>query len=109
MLRELEATLWRWNLILAPRPTDRGGIFPDLQAGIVAAVAARIVDLNEQLKMEKLTAEIKTEYADVFGPVPHVDALPEHEFCRVRLRTPTLSLTLDHIPRPINIGNPGQS
>lgn len=62
-------------------PTDRGGVFPDLQAGIIAAVAAQIVDLNEQLEMDNLTTEIKTEYADVFGPVPHVDALPDHEYC----------------------------
>jgi hypothetical protein len=50
--------------------------------------------------MDKLTAEIKAEYADVFGPVPHVDVLPKHDFCCVKLKDGNVKLDSRSYPSP---------
>ncbi|RXW11963.1 hypothetical protein EST38_g13893 [Candolleomyces aberdarensis] len=100
MLRELEATLWRRNLSAASVLGEGGRVFPDRKPEIVAAMTAKILSLNEEKEMNDLTDRIRADYADVFGPVPRVVDLPEHEFCRVRLKDSTVQLDSRSYPSP---------
>ncbi|RXW12425.1 hypothetical protein EST38_g13429 [Candolleomyces aberdarensis] len=100
MLRELEATLWRRNLTMCSTSDGNGRVFPDRKPEIVAAIATKITDLNEELEMAELTRRILSDYADVFGPVPRVADLPEHDYCRVTLKDPSVKLDSRAYPSP---------
>ncbi|RXW14484.1 hypothetical protein EST38_g11370 [Candolleomyces aberdarensis] len=91
MLLELQAVVWRRNLT---SPSE------EVRFGAVAAISSRIVLLNEELEMAALHKRIMEDYADVFGPVPHVDCLPEHEPCRVRLKSEEVTLDSRSYPSP---------
>ncbi|KAJ2921693.1 hypothetical protein H1R20_g15404, partial [Candolleomyces eurysporus] len=95
MLLELCAVVWHQNLT---SPCD------EERRGAVAAITARIVTLNEKKEMAELHKRIMSEYADVFGPVPHVDVLPEHEFCRVKLKDEEVALDSRSYPSPPVMG-----
>ncbi|KAJ2913860.1 hypothetical protein MD484_g6573, partial [Candolleomyces efflorescens] len=99
MLRELEAVLWRRS-ITRTSVLENGEEFLDRKPEIIAAITSKIVSLNEEKEMETLSARIRSDYADVFGPVPRVADLPEHEFCRVHLKDPSLQLDSRAYPSP---------
>ncbi|KAJ3765571.1 hypothetical protein FB446DRAFT_623515, partial [Lentinula raphanica] len=50
---------------------------------VVAAVKARIEQLEFKAKQERLSNAIKEEFADVFGDIPHLDELPTDITCKV--------------------------
>ncbi|KAJ2921366.1 hypothetical protein H1R20_g15726, partial [Candolleomyces eurysporus] len=94
------ASLKKNNEIVYNITGEDGRAFPDRKPEIVAAIASKIVDLNEEIEMAALTQRILSDYADVFGPVPHVADLPEHEFCRVHLKDPSVQLDSRAYPSP---------
>ncbi|KAJ2936390.1 hypothetical protein H1R20_g699, partial [Candolleomyces eurysporus] len=91
MLLELQAVVWHRDLA---SPTSES------RTGVVAALSARISALNEEQEMAALHKQIMMEYADVFGPVPSVENLPDHEHCRVKLKDPSLTLDARSYPSP---------
>ncbi|RXW15026.1 hypothetical protein EST38_g10827 [Candolleomyces aberdarensis] len=50
--------------------------------------------------MAQLHRQIMMEYTDVFGPVPSVDKLPDHDYCCVKLKDPALTLDSYLYPSP---------
>ncbi|KAJ3774039.1 hypothetical protein FB446DRAFT_640515, partial [Lentinula raphanica] len=50
---------------------------------VVAAVKARIEQLEFMSAREKLSEAIKRDYSDVFGDIPHLDDLPTNITCKV--------------------------
>ncbi|KAJ3773029.1 hypothetical protein FB446DRAFT_606534, partial [Lentinula raphanica] len=50
---------------------------------VVAAVKARIEQLELIAARGKLSQELKEEFADVFGDIPHIDDLPTDITCKV--------------------------
>ncbi|KAJ3845445.1 hypothetical protein F5878DRAFT_520064, partial [Lentinula raphanica] len=50
---------------------------------VVAAVKARLEQLEELAKYEQFSDDIKAEYSDVFGDIPHLDELPTDVTCRI--------------------------
>ncbi|KAJ3745245.1 hypothetical protein EV360DRAFT_57463, partial [Lentinula raphanica] len=48
-----------------------------------AAVRSRIEVLEHVDKLDRLSASIKEEFADVFGDIPHFDELPKDITCKI--------------------------
>ncbi|KAJ3976295.1 hypothetical protein EV361DRAFT_790567, partial [Lentinula raphanica] len=66
--------------------SDNPGRFtsePVAPFNVVAAVKARVEQLEELARFEKLSDDIKAEYSDVFGDIPHLDELPTDVTCKI--------------------------
>jgi hypothetical protein len=53
---------------------------------IAAVVRLRVEVLAAQEKLTRLGDQIKSEFKDVFQPIPHVDNLPTDVYCGIRLK-----------------------
>ncbi|KAJ3827560.1 hypothetical protein F5880DRAFT_1438807, partial [Lentinula raphanica] len=62
---------------------DRFRSEPVAPFNVVAAVRARIEQLELIAARDKLSQELKDEFADVFGDIPHIDDLPTDITCKV--------------------------
>ncbi len=58
---------------------------PIRSVNIIAAVRTRIESLAAQEELEKLGADVKELYNDVFSPLPHVDEMPDKITCNIQL------------------------
>ncbi|KAE9384880.1 hypothetical protein BT96DRAFT_1007629 [Gymnopus androsaceus JB14] len=78
--------------IPAPLPMSpkerRRRLFLDQQdlLDVVVAVHARIKDLENHERLDKLSDKFKTDYADVFTPIAHTLSLPEDITCKITLK-----------------------
>ncbi|KIY53329.1 hypothetical protein FISHEDRAFT_15032, partial [Fistulina hepatica ATCC 64428] len=52
----------------------------------VCALRTRVEQLASEERLLQLAVSIKSEYKDVFAPLPHVDQLPSLVQCNIRLR-----------------------
>jgi hypothetical protein len=59
---------------------------PVKQLDLMCAAKDRIANLAAQVELTKLGETVKTSYADVFAPIPHIDELPTDVFCRIQLK-----------------------
>jgi hypothetical protein len=67
----------------------------------IAAITERIHSLASQAKLNKLEANIKHDYRDVFRPIPHISELPTSETARIQLKNAyqTISKRQYDVPR----------
>ncbi|KAJ3875404.1 hypothetical protein F5051DRAFT_333891, partial [Lentinula edodes] len=56
---------------------------PVLPIDVVAAIRSRIEHLSVIERLQKWSDEIKNQYADVFGDIPHIDELPSDITCNI--------------------------
>jgi hypothetical protein len=60
---------------------------PELsKSSVIGAVRERIEILAGLEKLKALGERVKTEFKDVFEPIPHVDELPTDVYCRIKLK-----------------------
>jgi hypothetical protein len=59
---------------------------------IIGAIRVRIEQLAAEQELEKLDCSIKTSYADVFKPIPHVDEMPNTVLCKINLKDATKTI-----------------
>lgn len=60
--------------------------FPTRGFDMVAAVRARIEDLENQERLDKMSDKFKMDYADVFTPIAHTSSLPDNITCKITLK-----------------------
>ena len=53
---------------------------------IIAAIATSIQVLASKTELSQLEADLKTEFKDIFEPIPHIDLLPTTETARIQLK-----------------------
>jgi hypothetical protein len=56
---------------------------------IITAIHVHIEQLVAEQQLEGLDYDIKTTYADVFKPIPHVDEMPSTVLCKINLKDAT--------------------
>jgi hypothetical protein len=56
------------------------------EVDIASAVHTRIEFLAHIQHLKDLDAQVKTQYKDVFSPIPHVSRLPTDVYCRIKLK-----------------------
>jgi hypothetical protein len=52
----------------------------------VASIRQCIEILAAQKELEKLGAQMKSEFKDIFSEIPHLDELPTDVYCRIWLK-----------------------
>jgi hypothetical protein len=53
---------------------------------IISSVREQIEILAAQEQLKQLGTELKTEFEDVFSPIPHHETLPTDFYCRIKLK-----------------------
>ncbi|KAJ3816282.1 hypothetical protein F5880DRAFT_1512799, partial [Lentinula raphanica] len=66
--------------------------FGPSQEQLAAAVEARILHLENEELLKAKSDKLKSDYADVFGDIPHVDELPEDIKCSIKLKAPNVPM-----------------
>ena len=66
----------------------------------LASVQQRIKELTNQEDLEQRESTLRTEFASVFEPLPHVDKLPMQLHTRIRLRDPDNQIKTRNYPCP---------
>jgi hypothetical protein len=67
---------------------------------IISAVRERIEILAAQEKLTQLSVELKSEFKDIFTPIPHHDDLPKDFYCRIKLKDASKSINIRSYTTP---------
>ena len=94
MLRELK-------LVCAQRLSDNIVTFEDVKAvDVVGAVRARIEQLASQETLLRKDTQLRTEYSQIFEPIPHIDELPSDVFAEIHIKDPEKTIRNRSYPSP---------
>ena len=67
---------------------------------VLAALCERLQNLEFEETLAKHDEEMRTQFASIFGPMPHVDNLPDQPRARIKLIDPELILKSRNYPCP---------
>ena len=93
LLKELK---WKCSILKAKIDKLSGNDTADSHfkaVNFVAAIKGRLETLELQQKYNALEESLKTEYAKIFEPIPHIDELPDDVYCRIKLRDATKTIS----------------
>ena len=85
-----------YNLLRPPSPDPQREKIPN----VLAALRERLQNLEFEETLATHDEEMRTRFASIFGPMPHVDELPDQPRVRIKLIDPGLMLKSRNYPCP---------